>query len=218
MLKTKVFAGSITNLTDARYFAAQGVEWLSFNLQEGAETFIEPRALSAIRAWVDGVQVVGEFDLTVANNIQQQIAQYELNAVQLGMVTPLETALILESTVPLIKEIVVEPTTTAQELKTLFETWQPLVQFFVLNFTKNNMTWAMLHDNKPLSVHGLTKLCDDFLIVLSIDLEPEVVFDMLNALHLYGIHVKGGVEEKVGYKSFEALDTIFESLEGINIF
>ena len=68
MLKVKVKAGSITNLTDARYFAAREAEWLSFPLGEGAG-MIEPIKVKAIAEWVDGVKIVGEFNFSSPEEI-----------------------------------------------------------------------------------------------------------------------------------------------------
>ena len=58
MLKTKIKANSITNLTDARYFAAWEVEWLGFNLNPGESIALQQ--VPAIKDWVDGVKIVGE--------------------------------------------------------------------------------------------------------------------------------------------------------------
>lgn len=213
MLKTKVLAAPITNLTDARYFAAQEVEWLGFELDSSSEDFIEPRAMSAIREWVDGVQIMGLFQLMEASEIREAIDQLVLDAVLLGMAMPIETAIQLQAAVPVFKEVVVEKTTTAAELAELLANWKPFVNGFVLNFTKNGINWAMINEGNPLSVSFLTKLCENFLIVLGIDSQLKMLNNILNLLHLYGFCVKGGTEEKVGYKSFDELDEIFELLE-----
>jgi phosphoribosylanthranilate isomerase len=213
MLKTNVLAGPITNLTDARYFAARGVQWLLFDLDESSENFIAPQRMRAIREWVDGVQIVGAFELAEAGEIRVAVEQWKLNAVLLGMLTPLETAQNLAGQVPVFKEIVIEQTMTAVDLKTIFETWQQVVQFFVLNFYKNNIDWVLLNENKPLTVGTLAKFCEKFSLMLGIDLQVEMLKEERNMLLLRNLYVRGGVEEKTGYKSFEALDEIFDALE-----
>jgi len=54
MLKLKVAALSITNLTDARYFAAYGVEWMGFQLDQDHESYIGNDAILEIMNWVEG--------------------------------------------------------------------------------------------------------------------------------------------------------------------
>ena len=53
MLKIKVIADNILNLTDARYFAAFGVDYLVFDLAG-----IAPQAIMEIKEWVEGVKIL----------------------------------------------------------------------------------------------------------------------------------------------------------------
>ena len=57
----KIKASKIENLTDARYFAAQGVEYLGFDLTNIEENQEKYRTIHAIKEWVEGVQFVGEY-------------------------------------------------------------------------------------------------------------------------------------------------------------
>ncbi|MFN7116603.1 MAG: hypothetical protein ACK4TA_07360 [Saprospiraceae bacterium] len=213
MLKTTVLAGPITNLTDARYFAAREAKWLLFDFEPTSETYLDPQKMSAIREWVDGVKIVGAFELTEAYEIRENIAKWQLDAIQLGMLTPVETVIELQANVPVFKEIVIERTTNFENLMSILESWQPFVQFFVLNFYKNGISWGQLNDSDLLSVHTLTKLLQNFPIVLGIDLQLEVLKGMEDMLLFSGLYVKGEAEEKIGYKSFEELDAIFDLLE-----
>lgn len=54
-------AHKITNLTDARYFAALEVEWMSFALDPKDESHISLEDLKAIWGWLDGPQLLGDF-------------------------------------------------------------------------------------------------------------------------------------------------------------
>ena len=54
MLRISVIALSINNLTDARYFAALGVDWLGFNINPASESYINAEQLKEIIDWVEG--------------------------------------------------------------------------------------------------------------------------------------------------------------------
>jgi len=54
-------AAAVANLTDARYFAALGVDYMGFALEPGAEGHISPMELAAFREWIEGPALVGEF-------------------------------------------------------------------------------------------------------------------------------------------------------------
>jgi len=53
MLKVKVIADNILNLTDARYFAALGVNYLVFDLEK-----IHTTSIKEIKEWVEGVKIL----------------------------------------------------------------------------------------------------------------------------------------------------------------
>ena len=54
MIQRKVIAQNITNLTDARYFAAWGVEYVSFNFLQDSNSRISYEAAKEIKEWLEG--------------------------------------------------------------------------------------------------------------------------------------------------------------------
>ena len=60
MLTQKIIAQNITNLSDARYFAAWGVEYISFNTIQDSEYHIKDAAIKEIKDWVEGPQCLIE--------------------------------------------------------------------------------------------------------------------------------------------------------------
>ena len=58
MLRISVIALSINNLTDARYFAALGVDWLGFNINPASENYVNPAQLKQIIDWVEGPKML----------------------------------------------------------------------------------------------------------------------------------------------------------------
>ena len=102
MLKIKVKASDITNLTDARYFAAKEVEWLSFNFTEGVVGYIQPMKARAIFEWVEGVKIVGEFNNMTGDEINFYTEGWSLQTVQVGHFTPVDEVMKIKN-VPIIK-------------------------------------------------------------------------------------------------------------------
>lgn len=70
MLKIKVIADNILNLTDARYFAAFGVDYLVFNLEN-----IRKESIKEINDWVEGVNVLLEFNESLTPELFDFILQ-----------------------------------------------------------------------------------------------------------------------------------------------
>lgn len=213
MLRTKVKASHITNLTDARYFAAWGVNWLGYNFDKGSEHYIPPQNMKAIKEWVEGVQSVGEFSF--ANDVEEinsAIKLLELDAVQIGMLTELSVLEKIENA-EIIKEVVISEELPLQSVKEHLKIYTTNVSYFLLSLEKSGLTWNNIKDSKDNNAMILLEeICSHHKIILSIDLTKNNLEEILAIPNLYGLNVKGGEEEKVGVKSFDELDDIFDIL------
>jgi phosphoribosylanthranilate isomerase len=212
MLKTKVKASSITNLTDARYFAAWEVEWLSFNFNSGEDTYISPTNMKAIKEWVDGVKIIGTFNLHSAEEIASAVELLELDGVEVSPFIPVEDIELLHrQEIPVLQEIIISTADDLMQINQTLAERSTFVEYFILNFDKNGMAWEDLTEEH---INNLMQLCQRFSILLSIQYSSaDVLLQILDQIKIEGICVQGGAEEKVGFKSFDELDDTFEALE-----
>ncbi len=60
MNRHPILIRNIKHLTDARYFAAMGVDWISLSLNDDPTSFASWHTLSG---WIEGVQLAAEFDV-----------------------------------------------------------------------------------------------------------------------------------------------------------
>lgn len=209
MLKLKIKASQITNLTDARYFAAKEVEWLSFNFTEKTDNYIEPMRARAMFDWVEVPHIVGEFDGFDADAVNFYGENWGLKAVQIGA----KTEVFDVKSAHILKEITVESHTTADILRGLLSPLKNMVAAFQLNFDVHNLSFSDLKNNQyALDVTDLSSLCAAFNIILSIDFQLNELNEILD-LKPWGLSLKGGEEERVGVKSYDELDEIFDRLE-----
>lgn len=209
MLKTRIKASQVTNLTDARYFAAWEVTWIGFNFDEGTLNYITPTAMKAIRNWIAGPKIVGEFSFQLPENLSEAVAFLGLDAVQVGHFTDLDAITQLQN-IPIIKEIVIDLDTKKDSLLTDLKAFAPHVVAFVFDFEKNKISWDSIKNHTHLT--WLKSICQDYAVILNIDLTPTETLEVIETLQPYGLNLIGGDEEKVGFKSFDELDDIFELL------
>jgi phosphoribosylanthranilate isomerase len=211
MLKTKVKASQVTNLTDGRYFAAWEVEWIGFNFELGTDTSVDIQKMKEIRDWLEGPSFVGEFGLTNAETIRETATFLELDYVQINHFTEVETAKAIKD-IPIIKEILIlkeEDNSTVQSTMTAFN---PYVKFFLLDFTKSGISWEEIKSGKYIDFYTLKQICQDYAVILSVDLNTDNLTEVMETLNPYGLNLTGGEEEKVGFKSFDDIDEIIEAL------
>ncbi len=212
MLKTKVKASSVSNLTDARYFAAFEVEWLGFTLSPGEEGYCPPPTVKGIREWVDGVKIVGEFGLEPPEDILALMETLPLDAIQAPMFAPVKNLMALSAECPVIQEIVISSDFSAQDLRVLMDQNGAFVHYFLLNFDKNRFNWPAVLEGRPISKAALSGICDQFPVLLDIPLTPSDVLEILDQIPIKGLSIRGGTEEKTGFKSFDELDALFDRL------
>ncbi|MBL7845526.1 MAG: N-(5'-phosphoribosyl)anthranilate isomerase [Cyclobacteriaceae bacterium] len=193
-LKTTVKVGSITNLSDARYCAGMGVDILGFNAVEGKPDYISPIQFEELRGWFVGPKVVIEiygidrveaFE-TLLNNYQPDMI--ELSCHELLKLRPHEIPLILS----------IHPDQYLDQ-KAVLRDFKSSIQFLQLPATC---------DKKLLQ-----EIAKQFQVLLEpVDgVEPDINFIKDNPG--IGLALKGSVEEKAGYKSYDQLSVILEQLE-----
>lgn len=195
-------ASRITNLTDARYFAAKEVDFLGFNLEEGTDGYLDPMYMKAIREWVEGPKIVGEFSRAPVSDIKEAATFFGLDAVQL---TAEYTAQLADlEGLEVILEIEVNEQLTTDNGQRIFREAAPFVTCFLLKFPpvasilQQAEFWQKLFEQHP--------------VLLQADLAAEQLSAILETLKAVGLSLTGGGEEQVGVKSFDEIETIFETL------
>lgn len=76
MNKKKIIAGNILNLTDARYFAAQEVDYLLFDLGQ-----VDIQTIMDIKEWVSGPAILLSFDRDSFQKIDEAVIRIGPDAV-----------------------------------------------------------------------------------------------------------------------------------------
>jgi len=212
MRNIKIKASGITNLTDARYFAAREVEWLGFRLGDDPASSIAPMAAKAIMEWVDGVKIVGEFEFASAETIIAINDQLHFDAIQVGMFVA-KTELEKLSGLTLIKEVVVDADSNLPKLAAILEENAALCTYFLLDFAKSGLGWSKIKLGNPISADDLKKILTKYPVILALEFEPEELSEVMEILQPTALSLAGGAEEKIGVKSFDDLDEIIDQLE-----
>jgi phosphoribosylanthranilate isomerase len=181
-----LMARRIANLTDARYFAAKEVHYLAFNLTPGTPGYLDPVLMQAMREWVQGPKIVGEFGEGIsAAYIREAAAFYQLDAV---IVAP--TALIESD----------ESTEVWVRMESHNCSGQPsdAVTGYLLEWPTEQVpdTWQARS-------------------IVQFEGDATAIQSFLSNGKWLGISVSGGEEEQVGVKSFDDVEAIFDVLESL---
>lgn len=212
MLKTKVKASSLSNLTDARYFAAFEVNWLGFNLSAGDADYCPPQTAAEIREWVDGVEIVAEFGIEDLDEIRPALDLIRPDGVQVGMFASSATIMALSREAQVFQEIVPDLPFNGRDLQILMDQNAAFVRYFLLNFDKAGISWQDIRNGHPFGPEVLQGICEHYPVLLGLAMSPDDALEALSQLPAQGLSIRGGSEEKTGFKSFDELDPLLEAL------
>jgi len=200
-------ASRLTNLTDARYFAAKDVQFLGFNLEAQTPGYLDPMYMRAIREWVQGPLIVGEYAQAPMAEVREAAAFFGLDAVQVTTDYLPELAQLEGLTVLL----VVEADQDASTLEQIFQPAEPYVTHFIVQFsTKNDVETSLGYQ-----ADFWKNLCARYSILLHWDGLAADLPALLLSWPFAGLSLTGGDEQQVGVKSFEEIEEIFDWLEDV---
>lgn len=191
-LKTVVKVGNISNLSDARYCAGMGVDFLGFRVHASDPNYVAPDTFQEFRGWFSGPKVVAElYGTTTPAELTAAIEAYSPDYLEVGLS---EIDLALATDKPLILTI------TQDEYKA--------------NKTKIDMLGdriEYLHLNGINSVDQINPIFQNSKTLVQAEGIPTETINHLISKN--GIALSGSSEDKPGFKTYDGLAEILELLE-----
>jgi len=186
----RIIATDIANLTDARYFAAWGVEGLAYNIDPSASDSLSTAKLKEIADWVEGPTTMIKMEgLEVPETLADVKSMVNIDHIIIG---------------PFIDASPLADFKKIYRICTLEDGWQDN-EYLILTL--------------PSKIDSISE--QDTEKIKTITSEKEVFLDgnftsadldQIQSLGFSGIVLKGGEEEKVGFKSYDELDDILEAI------
>lgn len=187
-LKTLVKVGSITNLSDARYCAGMGVDFLGFRVAEGQTGAIPVRTFQEIRGWITGPQIVAEiYGITSEAQLTRILEETQPDYLEMSLEEYQSIGHLIR--LPYILQI-----NDTEEIPADFST-RPA---YLLTGANANLTTSRYIPEFELlvQVSSLTELDS-----------------AVSRTGVSGIALYGGAEIRPGLKTYEELSEILEALE-----
>jgi len=207
-LKTRLKISSVNSLTDGRYFAAVGAEWIGFELTEGAERFVSPESAHEIMNWLAGPRFVGQYNDATVDKINENIEHLKLDIIQTNIDLDLNS--LSGKVQSIIKEIEVKKETSFDSIKQVFEEQKQWTSQFLLNFC---FSWDEMKNSNDWSVENLKMLCEIHPTFIKLDFTEDNLLEILEQVEPFGIDLIGGNEIKTGLQVFDDVQALIELLE-----
>jgi len=186
----RIIATDIANLTDARYFAAWGVEGMAYNIDPASSGSLSSAKLKEIADWVEGPATMIKMEgLEVPENLSEYKSLIDIQSVIIG---------------PFIDDSNLPDFNKVYRICTIEDGWQDndhlILSFpFAINYLSDQQ------------IENIKKITDNKEVFLDANFTAADL-DKISDLGFSGIILKGGEEEKVGFKSYDELDEILEAI------
>lgn len=189
-LATFVKISTVNNLSDARYCAGMEVDQMGFSMVKGDQNYVSPEDFKELTDWLSGVEFVGEvssYDI----DLNELIKTYALSAIEVGSLDQITEA-------------------AATGLKVIFRTNQLTEVQEALSSHADILDFVLIED---VDLTELKKLDSLEKVVIGSGFDANNVSELIDTLEFKGISLKGGDEIRPGYKNFDELADILETLD-----
>ena len=208
-LCTNLKLGEVNNLSDARYAAGIGAQFLGFNMTPGHPQYIAPDKIQEITGWLSGPNLVAEWDGGLSEIIRDTCERLALDYVQLNTFDPKLSSELRD--LSLIQNITLAGDEKPSEIIAQANAVHQTDMFFMFSFDTeaDQENYLSKAGNRLM----LTEFCRNYPVLLNFFFSPGNVIDMLEDFKPFGINLKGSSEIKPGYKDFDALNDLVDVLE-----
>ena len=196
----KIKLGNITNLSDARFAAAAGIEYMGFCFDTHNINYIPPVKAKQIIDWTSGCFVVAEFGNQAINEIMAITEMLNIDIVEINN-NLLPTDLV-EIDKPIIKKLDIS-LLNKETLTAELASFSAKVDAFHL-FASN--------ENISISTEQLKEICANNKIIWGLNTTSKTIKSITETYHPYALNITGSDEEKTGVKDFDELNNVLEEL------
>jgi phosphoribosylanthranilate isomerase len=196
----KIKLGNITNLSDARFAAAAGIDYMGFCFDNNNVNYIPPVKAKEIIDWTSGCYVVAEFGNQSIHEIMAITEMLNIDIVEINnLLSPTD---LTEIDKPIIKKLDVsllnKETLTAEIV--LYSTKVDAFHLFAS------------YEINSISAEQLKEICTNNKIIWGINTSSKTIKSINETYQPYALNITGGDEEKTGVKDFDELNEILEVL------
>ncbi len=207
-LKTRLKISSVNSLTDGRYFAAVGAEWIGFDFKENADRYISSESAIEIMNWLAGPRFVGQYDDADEIFINESIEAINIDTIQTS--SDLDLTKLSNKVQSIIKTIDVDKESSFDAILKIYEDEKQWTSQFLLNIS---ISWMDIQSGGEWTVENLKTLCETHPTFLKLDFSEENLLNILEDIQPFGIDLIGGNEIKTGVQVFDDVQALIELLE-----
>ncbi|MCU0442939.1 MAG: hypothetical protein MUE96_11120 [Bacteroidia bacterium] len=201
---THIKLGKINNLSDARFAAAAGVDYIGFCFDPSSAAYITPIKAKEIIDWLTGSTIIAEFGNQSEVEMKDIADLLDITAIQLENSLVPESLLLLNKAIIKRVDIADLNDNTISAMVSKYSESVDAFQFYPQHAISQFSQGVLVNLNQKAKL---------FWEVQGSALE---IKNWVEKYKPFGIHIDGGDEEKAGIRDFDQLNELFDTLRTEN--
>ncbi len=197
----KIKLSNITNLSDARFAAAAGIDYIGFCFDKTNSNYIQPFKAKEIIDWTSGIKVVGEFTNQNLEEINTICKLLQVDLLEIENDFTVDELAQFE--IPIIKKINIS---SLDEVAFINE----------IELYKNSVYAFQLYSNQTSENISEIYFGLENKMIWGNDVNANNIKNIVDEYRPYAINISSDVEEKIGLKNFDELNELLEIVSSQN--
>ena len=209
-LQYKLKAGSLTNLTDARFFNALETDWLGFNLDVLDENSISMKEAQAIKGWLFEPKIV----LECGHHQDKTELVYLANELQVKAIqVDIEHPVLKEDhfLYPIILSVDFDKLQHIKFNRALKSKTD--IEVIVIKENAKDFNWVAFQKGIKSKQKLISKLKRDYTVLIDLPFKKEWFLEALEMLQPDGIHIAAEKETEPGLSKVDEYGDLLELIE-----
>lgn len=202
-LRTQVLASQINNLSDARYFSAYPVDWMSFIGNPNASNYIPVDQINEIIGWIAGPKILMDARGCSIQQMQEFVDQVKVSGLIVDATQSISSE--IEEHYDCLRVIYLpaelDLSIVESELHQVAST-----KFLILDFQMNSAPIDVIFNP------AFPSLITNNKVIIDAEIPIKDISRLIES-NVNGLVISSGDEEKVGLRSFEDIQDLMEELE-----
>ena len=193
MLRTKVILLNVTNLSDARFAAGMGVDYIGFSINPVSNNYVTAEDVKTITDWLSGVSLIGDIGSSLPTDLNYKVDYFLTDNPELA-----ET----------LDEPILSMTLTSENQAEFLDENRLIIDkaaFLILRVDSEEI------QNLIPIIKEISSMCDCY---FSTDFSNENIDEVLST-GVKGIVLYGSHEEKPGLSNYDGIADVLDLLDDV---
>ena len=171
--------------------------------------FTEAQNVKAIKGWLSGPQIVGEFGQQPLTYINEMTQALELQAIEVSQT--IDSTDLFSGIETVLTRLSIQTFNNKEAIEQQLEESAHYTALYIIDCQA--IQWAEIQEHDSLNIDFWAEKAQSYNLLWAMNYDAQNVLEVIENIQPLGIELLGGMELDTGLQSFENIDPIIDVLE-----